>query len=88
MQQWESALSLRACLRGGGGFQVGEITCLGGVNYLSIKSLIWSPHLSCTAVNVIKIGLPLPKVNTWVNLLTLSELPHPRGVSHFHVNRS
>ena len=33
---------LRACLHGGGGPQVGEITCLGGVTRLSIKSLILS----------------------------------------------
>ena len=30
----------RACLHGGGGPQVGEVTCLGGVTRLSIKSLI------------------------------------------------
>ena len=35
---------LRACLRGGGGPQVGEVTRLGGVTRLSIQSLIfiWS----------------------------------------------
>ena len=36
--------ALRACLHGGGGPQVGEVTCLDGVTRLSIKSLIlmWS----------------------------------------------
>ena len=38
---------LRACLHGGGGPQVVEVTRLGGVTRLSILSLIWSPHLSC-----------------------------------------
>ena len=35
---------LRACLPGGGGPQVGEVTRLGGVTHLSIQSLIlmWS----------------------------------------------
>ena len=35
---------LRACLHGGGGPQVGDVTCLGGVTCLSIESLIltWS----------------------------------------------
>ena len=28
--------TLRACLHGGGGPQVGEVTCLGGVTRLSI----------------------------------------------------
>ena len=28
--------ALRACLHGGGGAQVGEVTCLGGVTRLSI----------------------------------------------------
>ena len=31
---------LRACLHGGGGPQVGEVTRLGGVTRLSIQSLI------------------------------------------------
>ena len=31
---------LRACLHGGGGPQVGDVTCLGGVTCLSIESLI------------------------------------------------
>ena len=39
--------TLRACFHGGGGPQVGEVTCLGGLTLLSIQSLIWSPHLSC-----------------------------------------
>ena len=38
---------LRACLHGGWGPQVGEVTRLGGVTRLSIYSVIWSPHLSC-----------------------------------------
>ena len=38
---------IRDSLHGGGGSQVGEVT------RLSIKSLIWSPHL--TDVNVIKL---------------------------------
>ena len=28
-------LSLRACLHGGGGSQIGDVTC------------VWSPHISC-----------------------------------------
>ena len=39
--------TLRACFHGGGGPQVGEVICLGGLTLLSIQSLIWSPHLSC-----------------------------------------
>ena len=39
--------TLRACFHGGGGPQVGEVTCLGGLTLLSIQSLICSPHLSC-----------------------------------------
>ena len=41
------ATKLRACLRGGGGPQVGEVTRLGGVTRLSIHFLIliWS-HLN------------------------------------------
>ena len=39
--------TLRACFHGGGGPQVGEVTCLGRLTLLSIQSLIWSPHLSC-----------------------------------------
>ena len=42
---WVKTLcSLRACLHGGGGPQVGEVTHLGGVTRLSIYSLIfiWS----------------------------------------------
>ena len=38
--QSERAYYLRACLHGGGGPQVGEVTCLGGVTRLSIQSLI------------------------------------------------
>ena len=62
---------IRACLHGGGGPQVSEVTRLGGVTRPSIKSLIWSPHQ--TDVNVIKLkresiktgGLPhLPGVGT------------------------
>ena len=41
---------LRACLHGGGGPQVGEVTRLGGIPRLSIQSLVWSPQ-----VNVIKL---------------------------------
>ena len=44
---------IRACLHGGGRSQVGEVTRSGAVTRLSIKSLIWSPHL--TDVNVIKL---------------------------------
>ena len=39
--------TLRPCFHGGGGPQVGEVTCLGGLTLQSIQSLIWSPHLSC-----------------------------------------
>ena len=37
-------MQIRACLHGGGGPQVGEVTRLGGVTHLSIQSLIliWS----------------------------------------------
>ena len=39
-----SECKIRVCLHGGGGPQVGEVTCLGGVTRLSISSLIliWS----------------------------------------------
>ena len=45
---WDTIDGLRACLPGGGGDQVDEVTRLVGVPRLSIKCLIWSPHLSCT----------------------------------------
>ena len=35
-----AAVTLRACLHGGGGPQVGEVTHLGGVTRLSIESVI------------------------------------------------
>ena len=44
---------IRACLHGGEGPQVDEVTRLGAVTRQSMKSLIWSPNL--TDVNVIKL---------------------------------
>ena len=80
---WQSTyLILRACLHGGVGPQVGEITCLGGVTRLSIYShfifiafswwggvTIWEIIWTC--------GLPHP-----------TGLPHLPGAPYLLVNRS
>ena len=56
----------RARLHGGGGPQVGEVTCLGGVTHLSIQSLILIDRVYMTGgVTILDIiwtdGLPPPK---------------------------
>ena len=63
--------SLRACLHGGGGPQVGEVAPLGGVTRLSIQSLIRSPQLSCKH-DQIKMRDYLDK---WVTSPTWGPLP-------------
>ena len=62
---------LRACLHGGGGPQVVEVTRLGGVTHLSIQTLIWSPHLSCKG-DQIKIRDYMAR---WVTLPKLAASP-------------
>ena len=63
---------LRACLHGGGGLQIGEVT-FGG-----------SPHLSCKR-DQIKMRDMDRRVTQ--GLSQLSGLPHLPGVPHLHVNR-
>ena len=53
------AFRFRACLHGGGGPQVCEITRLGLVTRLSIASLIWSTHPSCKCNQI--------KMRDWLN---------------------
>ena len=74
--------SLRACLHGGGGPQVGEVAPLGGVTRLSIQSLIRSPQLSCKH-DQIKMRDYLDK---WVTSPTWGPLPPCRQALNEAVN--
>ena len=65
-------ITLRACLHGGAGPQVGKVTRLGGVTRLYIKCLI----LKLKFGHVYMIGG-----------VTRRLLPHPPGVPHLRVNR-
>ena len=67
---------------------------LSGVNCLSIKSLIWSPYLSCKP-DQIQIQFPHLRLTPGLTCLpfmgrlpNLSGLAHPRGVPYVHVNSS
>ena len=67
----------RACLHGGGGPQVSEVTRLGEVTRLFIQSLMWSPNLSCK-LHQMKVrdnmdrGVTPPKQVTSTNLGSLT----------------